>query len=241
MESGYPVNAKHAALEGRSAHQLRLKAVEMLRSSTQLVKSHGDDLGLEYLWNGDEYGSLENSILALVHVIERSVTVRYEDSDKGIVFGKIFTDRPSIDILYYPEERDDKGELIKAGHYVLLRRATLLSQPENEKVDSLGDYVAVLSETNDWFMCVISEINDPSKDVNVRFMRKSGQYFFLSKKLEKWFPKSAIFHICSIPSIDNRMRYSFDAIDIKGICDKKKHTLDRDFEMDLHICKSQLK
>ena len=33
----------------------------MLRSSTQLVKGHGDDLGLEYLWNGDEYGSLENS------------------------------------------------------------------------------------------------------------------------------------------------------------------------------------
>ena len=27
--------------------QLRLKAVEMLRSSTHLVKSHGDDLGLE--------------------------------------------------------------------------------------------------------------------------------------------------------------------------------------------------
>ena len=33
----------------------------MLRSSTQLVKSHGDDLGLEYLWNGDEYSPLENS------------------------------------------------------------------------------------------------------------------------------------------------------------------------------------
>ena len=62
-----------------------LKSVEMLRSRTQLVKSHGDDLGLDYLWNGDEYGSLENSlkameksaeyagkpeILALVHVIE---------------------------------------------------------------------------------------------------------------------------------------------------------------------------
>ena len=61
MESGYPVNAKHAELEKRSAHQLRLKAVEMLRSRTQLAKSHGDDLGLEYLWNGDEYGSLENS------------------------------------------------------------------------------------------------------------------------------------------------------------------------------------
>ena len=110
-----------------------------------------------------------------------------------------FTDCPSIDILYYPEERDSKGELIKAGHHVLLRRATLLSQPENEKVYSLGDHVAVCSETTDWFMCVISEINDPSKEVKVRFMKKSGQYFLLSKKLEKWFPKSAIFRRCSIP------------------------------------------
>ena len=38
-----------------------------------------------------------------------------------------------MDIFYYPEECDDKGELIKAGHYVLLRRATLLSQPENKR------------------------------------------------------------------------------------------------------------
>ena len=53
-------------------------------------------------------------------------------------------------------------------------------------------------------MCVISEINDPSKEVKVRFMRKSGQYFLPSKKLEKWFPKSAIFHRCSIPSIKER-------------------------------------
>ena len=155
-----------------------------------------------------------------MHVIERPNTVHYEDSDKGTVFGEFFTDRLGIDILHYPEERDDKGELIKAGHYVLLRRATLLSQPENEKVYSLGDYVIVRSETNDWFICVISEMNDPSKEVKVRLIRKSGQYFLLSKKLEKWFPKLAIFHRCSIPSIDNRMRYSFDAIDIKGICDK---------------------
>ena len=114
MESGYPVNAKHAELERRSVYQLHLKAVEMLRSRTQLVKSHGDDLGLEYLWNGDEYGSLKNSlkamaknaeyagqpeILALVHVIERPITVHCEDSDKGNVFGEFFTDHPSIDIF----------------------------------------------------------------------------------------------------------------------------------------------
>ena len=98
----------------------------------------------------------------------------------------------------------------------------MLSQPENGKVYSLGDYVAVRSETIDWFMCVISEVNDPSKEVKVRFMRKSGQYFLLSKKLEKWFPKSAIFHICSVPSTDNRMRNSFDAIDINSVCDKMK-------------------
>ena len=82
----------------------------------------------------------------------------------------------------------------------LEKRATLLSQPENEKVYSLGDYVAVCSETNDSFMCVRSEINDPSKEVKVRFMSKSRQYFLLSKKLKKWFPKSAIFHRCSISS-----------------------------------------
>ena len=78
-----------------------------------------------------------------MHVIEKPITVHYADSDKGTVFGEFFNDRPGLEILYYPEERDDKGELIKAGHYVLLRRATLLSQPENEKVYSLGDYVAV--------------------------------------------------------------------------------------------------
>ena len=27
--------------------------------------SHKDDLGLEYLWNGDEYSSLENSLKAM--------------------------------------------------------------------------------------------------------------------------------------------------------------------------------
>ena len=66
------------------------------------IKSHGDDLGRQYLWNGEEYSSLENSlkaveknaeyagqpdILALVHVIERPITVHYEGSDRSTVFG----------------------------------------------------------------------------------------------------------------------------------------------------------
>ena len=65
----------------------------MLRSCTQLLKSHRDDLDLEYLGNWDEYSSLENSlktmeknaeyggqqeILSPVHVIERTITVHYE-------------------------------------------------------------------------------------------------------------------------------------------------------------------
>ena len=42
----------------------------MLRSSTQLVKSHGDDLGLECLWNEDEYGSFENSLETMEKNVE---------------------------------------------------------------------------------------------------------------------------------------------------------------------------
>ena len=77
----------------------------MLRSSTQLVKSHRDDLGLEYLWNGDEYSSLENTlrameknaeyggqqeILALAHVIERPITVHYETHTKALYLKKFY-------------------------------------------------------------------------------------------------------------------------------------------------------
>ena len=60
-----------------------------------------------------EYGG-QPEILGLVHVIERPITIHYEDSDKDTVFGEFFTDRPSTDILYYPEERDDKRKLVKA-------------------------------------------------------------------------------------------------------------------------------
>ena len=49
----------------------------MLRSSTQMVMSHGDDFGLEYFWNGDEYGSLENSLKAM------EKTPNMEDNQKS--------------------------------------------------------------------------------------------------------------------------------------------------------------
>ena len=49
----------------------------MLRSSTQSAKSQGDDVGQEYLWNGDEYSSLENSFKA----IEKNV--EYEENEKS--------------------------------------------------------------------------------------------------------------------------------------------------------------
>ena len=77
----------------------------MLRSSTQLVKSHRDDLVLEYLWSGDEYSSLENSLKAMekntkyggqqeilfpVHVIERPITVHYETQTKALYLKKFY-------------------------------------------------------------------------------------------------------------------------------------------------------
>ena len=49
----------------------------MLRSSTQLVKSHGDYLCLEYLWNGDEDGSLENRVKTM------DKTPNMEDNQKS--------------------------------------------------------------------------------------------------------------------------------------------------------------
>ena len=90
-------------------------------------------LGKQFESNGEKrriWRTARN--LSPSHVIDRPITIHCEDSDKSTLFGELFTDPPTIDILYYPEERDDKGELIKAGHYVLLRRATLLCQPENE-------------------------------------------------------------------------------------------------------------
>ena len=77
----------------------------MLRSGTQLNKSHRDDLGLEYLWKGDEYSSLENcfkaietnseyrgqqEVLALVHVVERPITVHYETQTKALFLEKFY-------------------------------------------------------------------------------------------------------------------------------------------------------
>ena len=76
-----------------------------LPSSTQSAKSHGDDLGVEFLWNGDECSSLENSfkateknaeyrgqqeVLALVHVVERPITVHYETQTKALYLEKFY-------------------------------------------------------------------------------------------------------------------------------------------------------
>ena len=45
-----------------------------------------------------EYGG-QPEILALVHVTERPISVYYEDSNKGTVFGELFTDGQSIDYI----------------------------------------------------------------------------------------------------------------------------------------------
>ena len=73
----------------------------MLQSGTQLAKSHG----IEYLWNGDEYSSLKNcfkaietnseyrgqqEVLALVHVVERPITVHYETQTKALFLEKLY-------------------------------------------------------------------------------------------------------------------------------------------------------
>ena len=49
----------------------------MVQASTQLAKNHEDDLGLEYLWNVVEKGSLENSLKAM------EKTPNMEDNQKS--------------------------------------------------------------------------------------------------------------------------------------------------------------
>ena len=60
-----------------------------------------------------------------------------------------------------------------------------MGQPENEKVYSLGDYVAVHSETNDWFVCVISEISDPSKEVKIQVYGEIWEVL-LATEVKSW-------------------------------------------------------
>ena len=88
-------------MEARLGSELRLKAVDMLRSSRELCQSHAEDIALDYLWEGDEYGSLDSrlkemeknsvdggqpEVLALTHVLERLIVVYFENQDKATEF-----------------------------------------------------------------------------------------------------------------------------------------------------------
>ena len=59
------------------------------------------------------------------------------DSDKGTVFGEVLLVALAWTFFISPEERDDKGELIKGEQHCL-------SQPENEHVYSLSDCCCLL-------------------------------------------------------------------------------------------------
>ena len=135
-EGGYPIDKVNAAIEAKLASELRSKAVDMLRSNRELCQSHAEDIGLDYLWKGDEYGSLDSrlkemeknsvcggqpEILALTHVLERPIVVHFENQDKTTEFGRFFNSQP-CHILYHPEEKDEQGQQKRAGHYDLLWR-----------------------------------------------------------------------------------------------------------------------
>ena len=230
-EGGYPTDAQYADLEKNSARELWLKAVSMLRSSKKLIERHLRDLGLEYLW--DKYGSVKKhlreitknseyggqpEILALTQVLERAIVVHYKGSDKTTKFGEYFSSQPAIHILYYEE-----GKQQKAGHYNLLKRVTSLTQGTSDAaVSSLGDYVADRLGKSTWYMAIITEDDNETKEVKVKLMEKSRTLFAFSDEEEKWVSVSTIIHKCSVPCLDTRMRYSFDAIDIRHIHEKMK-------------------
>ena len=214
-------------MEAKLASELRSKAVDMLRSHRELCQSHAEDIGLDYLWEGDEYGSLDSrlkemeknsvycgqpEILAFTHVLERPIVVHFENQDKTTEFGGLFNSQP-CHILCYPEEKDEQGQQKRAGHYDLLRGVRC-------QVYSIGDFVAVRAGKSKWYMAIISELDNDTEQVKLNFMERSGSLFSFSDEEEKWVSMSTIIHKCSVPCMDGRMRYSFDAVDIKNIQEK---------------------
>ena len=226
-EGGDLVDKVHVAMEAKLASELRSKAVDMLRPNRELCQSHAEDMGLDYLWEGDEYGSLDSrlkemeknsvyggqpEILALTHVLERPIVVHFENQDKTTEFGGFFNSQP-CHILYYPEEKDEQGQQKRAGHYDLRRGVRC-------QVYSIGDFVAVRGGKSKWYMAIISELDNDMEEVKLNFMERSGSLFSFSDEEEKWVSMSTIIHKCSVPCMDGRMRYSFDAVDIKNIREK---------------------
>ena len=116
-----------------------------------------------------------------------------------------------------------KKESKKAGHNNLPKRMTSLTHGTSDAVvSSVGDYVAVRLGKSTWYMTIITEDDNETKEVKVKFMEKSGSLFAFSDEEEKWVSVSTIIHECSVPCMDTRMRYSFDAIDIRHIHEKMK-------------------
>ena len=226
-EGGYPVDKVHAAIEAKLASELRSKAVDTLRSNRELCQSHAEDISLDYLWEGDEYGSLDSrlkeieknsiccgqpEILALTHVLERPIVVHFDNQDKTTEFGGFINSQP-CHILHYPEEKDKQGQQKRAGHYDLLRGVRC-------QVYSIGDLVAVRAGQSKQYMAIISELDNDTEEVKLHFMEGSGSLFSFSDEEEKWVSMSTIIYKCSVPCMDGRMRYSFDAVGNKNIWEK---------------------
>ena len=142
---------------------------------------------------------------------------------KQLSLGNTSHHTPAIHILYYEEEIDEEGKQQKAGHYNLLKRVTSLTQGTSDAVvSSVGDYVAVRLGKSTLYMAIITEDDNETKEVKVKFMEKSGTLFAFSDEEEKWVSVSTIIHKCSVPCMDTPMRYSFNAIDIRHIHEKIK-------------------
>ena len=63
--------------------------------------------------------------------------------------------------------------------------------------------------------------NDTEED-KLNFMERSRSLFSFSDEEEKWVSMSTIIHKCSVRCMNDRMRYSFDAVDIKNILEKMR-------------------
>ena len=56
-------------------------------------------------------------------------------------------------------------------------------------------------------MTIVSELVNCMEEVTLNFMERSGSIFSFSDEEEKWVSMSTIIHKCSVPCMDDRMRY----------------------------------
>ena len=209
-------------MEAKLASELRSKAVDMLRSNRELCQSHAEDIGLDYLWEGDEYGSLDSR---LKEMEKNSVC---GDQREILALHMYWKDQLLSISKTKIKQLNLADSLIHslAIFFTTMRKKTNKDNKKEFDVKFTPLVTLLLlgpGRVNGTWLLFLSWITNDTEEVKLNFMERSGSLFSFRDEEEKWISMSTIIHKCSVPCMDGRMRYSFDAVDIKNIREKNEY------------------